>query len=242
MKPILKTIMIIFVTLFIVGMVGVVIFVAEFANVFKAMQTEKESIFNQNPTVITPTETTAITTETTTIDSTEQTTAYENANRFIGTAGCEFSVNEPFELDGVIYNITRIKISSARDSETPSYNCYKIFYEYTIQNNRKEVIEWDMAYNGNFYGLLCHKEAERNLGGNSFIKDESFDKAKYAPEGTLAAGENISGYNSVVCQPDLLGFPAETWPLYTNEPFSLILHLLINNTDYSLTISFNQNS
>lgn len=166
-------------------------------------------------------------------------TESEDTNRFVGKTGCEFTVSEPFELDGVTYTISRIKICSKMDSESPSYNYYKIFYEYTIENNRKESIEWDMAYNGNLYGLLCHKGAERKLGGNNVIKDDSFDKSKYAPEGTLAAGATISGYNSVICQPDLLDFPAETWPLYTDEPFSLILHLVVNSTDYSLTISFN---
>ena len=174
-------------------------------------------------------------------ETTEQSES-ESIDHFIGTAGCEFVINEPFELDGVIYTINRIKICSDLDNESPSHNYYKIFYEYTIQNNRNEAIEWDMAYNGNLYGLLCHRGVERYLGGNSFIQDESFKDMEVMSEGTLGAGEKISGYNSLVCTPNQVDLPKETWPLYTNEQFSLVLHLLINNTDYSFTISFNKNT
>lgn len=175
-------------------------------------------------------------------DDTESATS-DNTGRFVGKAGYEFSINEPFDLDGVIYTINRIKISADRDSEALSYgNYYQIFYEYTIENNRQAKIEWDMAYNGNIYGFLCHRGAERQLGGNSFIKDESFNNVKYMPEGTLAAGSVVNGYNSLVCTPDSINFPEDTWPLYSDEPFDLVLHLVIDEVDYVLTISFNKNA
>ena len=168
-------------------------------------------------------------------------TIYDDTGRFVGMDGCEFVVDGPFDLDGVSYTINRIKISADRDSETLSYdNYHKIFYEYTIKNNRKAKVEWDMAYNGNLYGYLRHRGAERRLGGNSFIKDESFTELKYMPEGSLAAGGVVSGYNSLVCLPDSINFSDDTWPLYSDEPFVLELHLVVDEMDYVITISFNQ--
>ena len=160
--------------------------------------------------------------------------------RFVGKEGFTFFGSSAFDCDGVIYEIHSIKILSDLDSESPNYNFYKIFFDYSIKNERNSSVNWNTAYTGNLYGQLCHRGAERRLGGNSNIKDDDYNTKKRKTSGTLVAGESADGYISLVCTPDSVDNPKETWPLYTDEPFELELHLVVNDTDYKFKIQFNQ--
>ncbi len=161
-------------------------------------------------------------------------------SHFVGKEGCTYDVSATFDCDDVIYEIHSVKISSDRDSESPNYNFYKIFFDFSIKNERNTSVDWNLAYTGNLYGLLCHRGAERYLGGNSHIKDDDYISKKRMSNGTLASGQSANGYSTLVCMPDSVDNPKDTWPLYSDEPFDLELHLVVNNTDYKFKIQFNQ--
>lgn len=161
-------------------------------------------------------------------------------SHFIGKEGYTYDVSATFDCDGVIYEIHSVKISSDRDSESPDYNFYKIFFDFSIKNERNTSVNWSLAYNGNLYGLLCHRGVERDLGGNSNIKDDDYISKKRMSNGTLASGQSANGYSTLVCMPDSVNNPKDTWPLYSDEPFDLELHLVVNNIDYKFKIQLNQ--
>lgn len=162
------------------------------------------------------------------------------AGRFVGTDGYTFSVVDSFDCDGIIYEIHSVKIKSDRDSELKSYNFYEIFFDFTIRNERNVPVNWNLAYNGNLYGLLCHRGVTGKLGGNNNIKDSDFSHMKLCSSGTLAPGDSLDAYRSLVCMPYTGNYSDDTWPLYSNEPFSLELHLVVDDIDYILAIDFNQ--
>lgn len=160
-------------------------------------------------------------------------------SHFVGKDGCTYNVSATFDCDGVIYQIHSVKISSDRDSESPDYNFYKIFFDFSIKNERSAPVDWNTAYYGNLYGQLCHRGVERRLGGNSNIKDDNYSAKKRMPSGALTTGQSSDGYVSLVCT-ESIDNPKDTWPLYTDEPFELELHLVVNDTDYKFKIQFNQ--
>lgn len=255
----IKRTMIFFLCVVVLTMSGFLIIDNKHSDNYLAMIQEKNSQADTNPDDIQSTEEPLfIETSESTIETTESesllkvettdtmpTEPSEPENdiiesRFVGTEGCTFDITGSFDCDGVIYEIHSVKIKADRDSESPDYNYYEIFFDLTIHNSRNEIVEWDLAYNGNLYGLLCHRGVERRLGGNSNIKDEDFSNMKLRSEGTLAPGESVQGYRSLVCMPNSVDFPKDTWPLYTDEAFDLKLHLVVNEIDYVLTIHFNQ--
>lgn len=156
---------------------------------------------------------------------------------WIGTEGHTFETDAVFECGDAVLTINKIKIKSDFNSKKDAYNFYMVFLDYSIENQSNSSLEWDMAYSGNFYGVIKYNGVEYSLGGNTNVKDEDFEGKNRSSEGVLAGKESMSGYCSLVFD-NKVGNPEETWPIYLSEPFELELHLVVNGVDYTLSLNY----
>jgi hypothetical protein len=146
---------------------------------------------------------------------------------------------ETIDCDGVDFTIDRLKVCADLDNPKSGFNYYYIVYEYTVKNNNKGDITWQIGSkgNGNIYGTFIYESYERSLGGNQFIKDEDIT-SKWISGGGLSEGEKKTCSMTLIVQ-RTVDDPEEGLMLKTDSHMQVVLPVLINGNECKLTFTLN---